>query len=342
MSNIDPLGPSGFRWDPSWAPSFGYDGTSSGWAHHGIVVTRDDRIITFAVDRPEVLVFDRAGALLDSWTADVVEGHGLFLAVDEDDQEYLWISDIGTKNRPVGDGGYLPDAEPARGAVVKTTLTGREVARIEAPPLEVYRDGSFSPSQVAVEERRSGGSGDVWVADCYGQALVHRFDEHGRLVATLTGEDGGGRFAHPHAVFIDRRRREPELLVTDRRNKRIQVFDLEGRWQRNFGADEFVSPGGFAQYGSELFVTELDSRITILSSENEVVGYLGAAGPRSPGWPNALDGQQHPVRPPLIEGRMHTPHAAAFDSDGNLYVAEWLIGGRLERFERLKVSENVD
>ncbi|ALJ21398.1 hypothetical protein AOA12_16445 [Microbacterium sp. No. 7] len=317
-----------YEWQSGWGADGHHDGSSTGWAHHGLVVTDDDRIITFAVDRPEVLVLNTAGELITSWTPDVVEGHGLFLT-REGDEQFLWISDIGTKNRPQEDGSYEADAEPVHGAVVKYTLDGTELLRITAPGLDAYREGSFSPGQVAVDDQ---GSGDIWVCDPYGQALVLRFDRDGNLLTTLTGAEGAGEFKHPHAVFIDRRRGEPELLVADRINKRIQVFSLTGEYLRTFGEEFFIFPGGFAQRGDYLFVTELFGSVTILGPDNSRVGSLGqVAPPGAPGWPNTVNEAGAVVRPALEDGAFHTPHAAAFDSEGNLYLAEWLVGGRLDK-----------
>lgn len=327
-----------YEWQPGWGSQGHHDGHSSGWAHHGIVVTDDDRVITFGEDRPEVLVLDPNGELLTSWTPDVVEGHGLFLT-NEGGEQFLWISDIGTKNRPQDDGSYVPDPEPSHGAVVKYTLDGREVQRITAPDIEPYREGSFSPGQVAVDDQ---GSGDIWVADPYGQALVTRFDREGNLLTVLSGEEGAGRFAHPHAVFIDRRRGEPELLVADRRNKRVQVYSLDGTFLRSFGEEFFVFPGGFAQRGDYLFVTELFGALTILGPDNAFVGAFGKiVPPGAPGWPNTVNEEGAVVRPPLEDGVFHTPHAAAFDSAGNLYLSEWLIGGRLDKLKVLAEPEGA-
>lgn len=62
----------------------------------------------------------------------------------------------------------------------------------------------WSPTAVAVIEE----TGDVWVADGYGQDLVHRFDMSGQHVRSLTGEEGAGRFSCPHGLVVDRRRGE--------------------------------------------------------------------------------------------------------------------------------------
>ncbi|CAG7618859.1 SBBP repeat-containing protein [Rhodococcus opacus] len=253
------------------------------------------------------------------------------LLVREDDEELLWISDNGSKMRCC-DGTYQADTQqPIRGNVVQFRLDGTEVFRLDMPQLEMYDDGSYCPTQVAVDEEHFGGSGDIWVADCYGQSVVHRFDKSGTYMMTLDGTSGAGRFTQPHAIYLDRRGAEPELLVADRRNKRIQVFDLGGSFLRSFGEDFLVSPSGFARYGENLLVTELDARITVLGPDNEVKASIGDYDPAvrtRPGWPNEAD-DKGTQRPRLHGAQFNTPHGVAVDTDGNIYVTEWLIGGRL-------------
>ena len=58
------------------------------------------------------------------------------------------------------------------------------------------------------------------------------------------------------------------------------------------------------------------------------IATLGAGWPERPGWPNALSGDERAVRaelpPPFA---FNSPHSVATDTEGNLYVSEWLIGG---------------
>src|SRR5262249_36045966 len=127
-----------------------------------------------------------------------------------------------------------------RARVVKATLAGEIVAELPVPPKDprasAGRLGEFAPCGCAVDEGRSRGTGDVWVGDGYGSNLVYRFAKHGRHVATLSGEEGAGRFSCPHSVFVHRREgRDAELYVADRSNRRIQVFDLDGAFLRSFG-----------------------------------------------------------------------------------------------------------
>ncbi len=58
-----------------------------------------------------------------------------------------------------------------------------------------------------------------------------------------------------------------------------------------------------------------------------------------PGWPNAKNAAGEVVRPPsLTAGKFNSPHGLAADLEGNLYVAEWLIGGRYTQLLRLGAS----
>ena len=226
--------------------------------------------------------------------------------------------------------------------VVKMSLDGHIHSESPLPPpdpsLPAGPMGSYCPCSVAVDEQRFGGSGDVWVADGYGSSVLHRFDSNGNRLLTLTGDEGGGRLACPHAGFIDRRNgKAPELYIADRGNTRVVLYDLQGRYLRSLGEGFLSSPSGFALWGDLLVVTELHGRLALLDAEDNFVGYIGAepntpaaqGWPQRPGWPNDLDadGRATPPHLPHHE-RFNSPHSVAVDAEGNLYVSEWLIGGR--------------
>ena len=283
---------------------------------------------------PTVLIFDADGNLLTSWDSGVLEGHGMTVA-KEGDAEYLWIADNGVKN--VKETGYTWQPEGKKGQVVKMTLDGRRVAGLDQPDLPVYRDRMFAPTSVIVNEERHGGNGDVWVADGYGTSYVHRYDKAGDYVSSINGEEGSaGPFKTPHSVFIDRRKPEPELYISDRSNKRVQVYDLEGNFKRAFGDGFLNSPSGFVTFGEFMVVAELRARLAVLDIHDGFVCELGenAQVCDVEGWPNnESDGQTVPTQ--LLEpGKFNSPHGMAIDAHDNLYVAEWLIGGRFTKLAK--------
>jgi DNA-binding beta-propeller fold protein YncE len=328
-----------YEWIENWAQIPDSESARNGWAHPGVAVTERNEIITFHQGDPTILVFDQSGRLLRTIETGVTEGHGLTYT-KEDDAEYLWLADPGSKRRRQD--GQLQQTIVG-GRVHKLTLDGQVVQTLEAPDLEIYRENRYSPTSVAVVEERFGGNGDIWVADGYGQSYVHRyarFDKRGNYLGSINGLEGSaGRFATPHSVWIDYRKTEPELYVADRSNRRVQVYDLEGTFKRVFGTDFLSSPSAFARDGDLLIIAELRARLAVVDREDRLVGYLGAneAVCDADGWPNMKDENGVPTRTNRLQpGRFNGPHGIGADSEGNIYVAEWLIGGRTIKLAKVK------
>jgi hypothetical protein len=334
------LGDNGrrYEWHEDWADVPAPDQAESGWAHHGLAVTRSGELVGFHPARPEVVIFDRGGHVSRSWPVSLREGHGITLVEDEG-EERLWVADPGSKMRKAPDSSYQRDISPGQGQVVKFGLDGTEVTSLDRPLHGAYDKGSFAPTSVAVNETRHGGNGDVWVADGYGESLVHRYSADGKYLSTLSGEEGqAGRFNCPHGVFIDRRGPTPELWVADRGNARVQVYDTEGHWLRTVGEGFLSSPSAFATDGPNIVIGELFARLAVVDEDDRLVGYLGqdTEARERPGWPNGLGAGEHPVRNPHLQpGRFNSPHGLAADGEGNYYVAEWLIGGRMIKLGRV-------
>jgi DNA-binding beta-propeller fold protein YncE len=327
------VGDTTYEWIDDWAKIPQTDSASRGWAHPGVVVTAAGQIVTVHPGEPAILFFDADGRFLRSWQAPVTEAHGLALS-REGDTEYLWVADPGSKRAELPD--YSPKTAP--GQVLKMTLDGRTAMSIARPDLPIYAEGKYSPTAIAVFEERLGGNGDVWVADGYGMSRVHRFDKYGRYIGSIDGEEGdAGAFRTPHGVAIDWRKSHPELLVADRTNHRVQIYDLDGRWKRVVGEDFMTSPSVFAFDGDRLIVGELRARLTLLDADDRLVGYLGEneAVCNEPGWPNQKDAAGNPARTERLQsGKLNSPHGLAADPQGNLYIAEWLIGGRFTKLAK--------
>lgn len=324
-----------YRWIDDWAKLPESESLPRGWAHHGLAVTPAGNLIAFHPGDPLFLELSPGGDLLRTWETAIAEAHGVTL-VEENGTEYLWVADQGAKRVP--DAGYQYQTVQRGWQVVKMTLDGKVVQILERPPLPLYDEARYAPTWVAVNEARNGGNGDVWVTDGYGQSQVHRFAADGAYLGSLDGSEGAGAFSCPHSIWFDSRKTDPELYVADRSNRRIQVYDAEGRFKRVVGVDFFTSPSGFARLGDDLAVAELRARIVILDPNDRPVCFLGAneAVCGLPGWPNEKNAAGEIVRTPRLEpGKFNSPHGIAADAAGNLYVSEWLIGGRFIKLERL-------
>jgi len=300
-----------YEWIENWARTPDNESSRTNGRTHGVVVSEAGQTIVFHQANPAVLVFDKAGKLQDAW-GDRFEGaHGMTL-VQDGDVEYLWLSD------------------QTSGEVVKMTLDGQTVMNLQRPALPAYQTGGYAPTWVAVNQERHGGNGDIWVADGYGQNFIHRYDKLGRYLASINGEEGqAGAFKCPHGIWVDTRKSVPELYIADRGNRRVQVYDLDGQFKRAFGSDFLTSPCGFVTYGDDLLIPELFARLTILDAHDNLVCYLGeneeVVGVA--GWPN------HPAEM-IVPGKFNSPHGMAADHAGNLFVVEWILGGRITKLAR--------
>jgi hypothetical protein len=341
----------------SWGELTAVPEATTSWAHNGLAVTANGELIGFHAG--QLVAFAHDGHVIRIVKPGLTEGHGINL-VREGDEELLWITDPGFVFGCADEGDEVWESlfgkgircETRRPRVVKVSLDGE--IRFELPIPEMDPDsepgmmGQYCPCGSAVDEERLGGSGDIWVADGYGSSLVHRFDKAGHHLSKLTGEEGGGRFVCPHAVFINRRSgRTPELYIADRENRRVQVYDLEGRFLRSFGENFLNSPSGFARWGNLLVIAELYARLAVIDADDNLVGYIGddpdanEGWPERPGWPNALTEFGDVVAPHLPDpGRFNSPHSVAVDADGNLYVSEWLVGGRYTKLISVHQSTN--
>jgi hypothetical protein len=320
------------NWDEGWvAPGVELYGEDA-WAHHDLAVTADQRIVGFRSGSNSFWLLDRQGRLVGEWESDLGEGHGLTI-VGAAGAEELWVADPGITFARDGEGVFDAVLSSGHGRVVAFDLEGNLLAELPTPALPIYEEEIYRPTMVAVD---AAGGGSVWVADGYGAELVHKLSPDGELLLTLNGEEGAGRFDCPHGILVDRRRPgEPRLYVSDRGNHRVAVYDLDGNFLRLIEAG-LRSPSGFALRGEELVVAELEARLTILDGDDEVVEQVGddPEAMARPGWPSATGEGGETTRPQPRPGSFNAPHGLAVDAAGDVYVAEWVLGGRMVRLRR--------
>ncbi|MEX0886899.1 MAG: hypothetical protein WD009_10720 [Phycisphaeraceae bacterium] len=299
-----------YRFDDTWAklPRHIQPGYT-----HGVTVDRQGRVIVFNQSPHGVLMFDGEGRFIKTWDAmpseRFVGAHGL-TRVEQGGEEYLWLTDQTSTE------------------VVKTTLDGETVLSIEKPDHPAYAEGKYIPTWAT----ESPVDGTIYVADGYGQGLIHRYDRDGRYIDSLDGTTGAGRFKCPHGIWIGARpaatgRDEPVLYVTDRGNGRVQVFGLDGTFIKSFDQKH---PCCFDEHDGELLVPDLHAFVNIYDERDELVAeHLGdnreIVGQH--GWPN-VPGEH------LQPGRFNSPHGGCFDRQGNIYIVEWISHGRIIKLTR--------
>lgn len=292
-----------FVWDASWGSL--PDEESIGNTHGGMAVDGKGLIYASRDAAPAVLVFDARGRLRDSWGDDLAGGlHGMCL-VQEGEQEFLYFAHTG------------------RHEVLKTTLQGEVLWRLGVPPAEgIYVSADqYLPTGVAVAA-----DGSLFVADGYGKGYVHRYNAAQEYLGSFGGPGKEeGQFHTPHGLAVDDRGIFPRLLVADRENGRVQAFDFDGNFLEMV-ATELRRPCGVAVGANgRLAIPELAGRVTLLDAQDQVLAHLGD-NPNQAHWANnGLSTKEWQA------GVFISPHGAAFDGKGNLYVQDWLAAGRFTR-----------
>jgi DNA-binding beta-propeller fold protein YncE len=174
---------------------------------NGIAVDSHDHVyIATRKPVPCVMVFNREGDFLQSWGEDVfvtVGGiHGI--SISSDDEVFTTDCLDHTVHKFTTDGQLI--------------MTIGTRGQIGEPGLPFNR-----PTRAV-----AGPSGDIFVSDGYGQSRIHRFSPEGELLCSWGAPGTGpGEFDTPHAINVDRLNR---VLVADRANGRVQVFDAEGNY----------------------------------------------------------------------------------------------------------------
>ena len=123
-----------------------------------------------------------------------------------------------------------------------------------------------------------------------------------------------------------------ELVVADRANARLQWFGMDGAHLKTL--DGFLFPADIDTQGELMLVPDLHARLTLLDKENQVVAQLGD----DEAWRAQVLDKKVGMRgkPDLWQpGKFIHPHDACFDKDGNIFVAEWVVGGRITKLRKV-------
>jgi peptidylamidoglycolate lyase len=287
-----------------------------------LVVDGKDRIyVTSRSANACVVIFDRDGKILETWSKDIKDrvgydpnqyaatAHGLYWN-KEGDREYLyWTENVA-----------IPKGKPKLGArVYKTDLDGKILFQIGNVEQESDTSKKFdftNPTDVAVAA-----NGDIYVVDGYGSQLVHRFDKGFKLIKTIGGKGKeNGKFNVCHGVWVNTLKKEPEVYIADRHNDRVEVYSMELEYKRTLR--DVRNPCCFYQHNGQLFIPDLAARVTILDENDKVVAHLG----------DGLALREKKEDPAKHPEAFFTPHALVVDSKGNMYVIEWLPNGRPRKF----------
>ena len=169
-------------------------------------------------------------------------------------------------------------------------------------------------------------NGDLYVTDGYASDYVHRFDRNGRYLASFGGKKEPYGFRTLHKLAVDTRFQPARLIACDRENGRVVHLSLDGELL-GVVAGDLRRPAAVAIQGEYAAIGELNgARVTLLDKAGRVAGVLGENTVAD----EINTNRTEPAR--WRPGIVTAPHGLAFDAQGDLFVSEFNLAGRVHRF----------
>ena len=181
-------------------------------APSSVATTSKGHLIVLNRGRFPLLEFDEHGAFVRSLgEGQVVRPHGM--RVDADDN--IWIADVS--------GHTVTKMSPSGEILLTLGVKEHPGGWNEAANSRLFNE----PTDVAI-----GPKGDIFVVQGHYNTQpdprVLRFDKGGHFITSWGGKGTGpGQFADAHSIVIDQK---GQVYVADRLNRRIQIFDVDGKY----------------------------------------------------------------------------------------------------------------
>jgi hypothetical protein len=235
------------------------------------------------------------------------------------------------------DGEFIYGARLGAGNILKLTLDGKEVLNIPSSAIPDQfkikakskdKDGNVIEGKPTV--RLTGmdvaPNGDLYVTDGYASDYVHHFDKTGKYLNSFGGKKAPYNFKTLHKIAIDTRFDPPRIIGCDRANGRIVHMSLNGDFL-GVVAKDLLLPAAVAIHGDYAAIGELKGRVTVLDKAGQVVAQFAAdTDPADQVGSNRTEPSRW--RPGIVTA----PHGIAFNADGDIFVSEYNIYGRVHRF----------
>ena len=286
------------------------DGRSAlGPTHGAVVIDQAGNIYTSA--NAGVFVFSPTGALVHSYLGgDYTNLHDMEIR-KEGDREFIY----GARNQNAE--GIKMDAH-----------SGEVVMRLPYPEESGLGPIKFNPTAITVAP-----NGDIFLSNGYATNHIFKFDAKGKYQLHF-GEQGNGlkQFNTAHGMTLDTRYEPPRLLICDRNHQpkgRLLHYTLAGEF-----IEEVITglgmPTSASIQGDYVSVPDLHGRLVILDKSNTIMAVLG----HNPD--PAKRANFNVPQDEWIEGVFSGTHGSYWDADGNLYVQDWNVSGRLMKLLRVR------
>lgn len=251
------------------------------------------------IQNKTVLIINKDnGKLIESW------GDNLFLmphGLTVDKQNNIWVTDVGLHQvfKFTHDGKLLM-------TLGKAKIAGNDSSHFNKPTgVAIANDGSF------------------YVSDGYGNSRVVKFSPQGKYLFEW-GKKGNkeGEFNIPHGLALDR---SGNVYIADRENSRIQVFDANGKFLKQYTDKSFgaICSVAFNKSQTTLFAVDdftflkikhRGSDIFIFDTSGQVRTRFGRSG--------------------FYKGPTSWYHDLTIDKDENIYVGD-ILGNTIQKFTKV-------
>lgn len=280
-----------------------------GPTHGGVVVDKAGNIYTSA--DIGVFVFSPDGKVIRRFVGD----------------EYSKIHDI--EIRQEADGEFIYGARNAAAEGLKFNAeTGAIVLKLPFPEASGLKLTKFSPTAITVAA-----NGDIYLSDGYASNHIFKFDKTGKYLSHF-GVKGNDlkQFNTAHGMTLDTRYEPNRLLICDRNHTpkgRLVHYSLEGEFIEEV-ATGLGMPTSAAVQGDYVSVPDLLGRVVILDKTNTIMAVLGYN-------PDPAKGRNYGIpQEQWVEGIFSGTHGSHWDKEGNLYVQDWNVSGRIIKLARVK------
>jgi hypothetical protein len=286
------------------------DGQSAlGPTHGAVVIDKEGSIYTSA--NKGVVVFSPDGKVIKEYLG----------------PQYTNIHDM--EIRAEGGAEFIYGARNANAEGIKFNAhSGEIVLKLPFPAESGLALKKFSPTAITVAP-----NGDIFLSDGYASNHIFKFDKSGKYLLHF-GTKGNDlkQFNTAHGMTLDTRYDPPRLLVCDRNHTpkgRLVHYSLEGEFIAEV-VTGLGMPTSAAVQGDYVSIPDLQGKLTIIDKTNAVIAVLGEnTDPSKRGSFNVPQDQ-------WIEGVFSGTHGSYWDKDGNLYVQDWNVSGRIMKLVRVK------
>jgi peptidylamidoglycolate lyase len=254
---------------------------------------------------PETLISDPTILELDSPTGQVINrwGAGLFImphGLTIDRNNNVWVTDVGLHQ------------------VFKFSHEGKLLMQLGTAGVAGKDSLHFNqPTDIAVAA-----DGSFYICDGYGNSRVMKFSAAGQFLFEWGGKGNGpGQFNIPHSIALDNK---GLVYVADRENDRIQVFDAQGKFLRQWKSSAHA----------RLFALAFDStRYQLFASEDITRAIFFPKGSDLFLFNHPFSFLPFKLNEPN-EGLVCRYHDLAIDREGNIYAGD-ILGNRILKFAKM-------